>query len=138
MARRLRAGLEVLPFRYGMTLAVGAVVALVLVVAGFMTLGGDPRKRATPGLRTTVNHRPVEAAASPAPPAPTWGAYVPPRKTRPVAVHALTRTVPVPVPVPPRPRPPRTAPRPVTAFTCPPRLKKWIWVWEVCKRRQHG
>jgi hypothetical protein len=131
MARRLWARFEVLPFRYGLALGMAAAVVAALVIAGFMTLGGGPRKEAAPGQ---VSSRPAEAAA---PPAPTWGAYVPPRKVRSTtAVASSPRTT----PASPRSRPTRSSARPSPTTTCPTSLKrtKWQWVWEMCKRKQSG
>ena len=128
MARRLWARFEVLPFRYGMAMAVGTVTAVALLVVGFMTVGGGSREdAAAPG---GASRSPVAAA----PPAPTWGEYVPPRQAKPNPVPARPRTA----SVPPRPRPTHASPRPSSATTCPPGLKKWPWVWEACKRKQSG
>jgi hypothetical protein len=123
MARRLWAKFEVLPFRYGVALAVGTAGAIVLLVTGFVTLGGGPQKS---GALGRVSRSPVEAAV---PRAPTWGAYVPPRHAEPTPVPAHPRTV----SVPPRPRHARRSSNPSSTATCPPSLKKWTWVWEVCK-----
>jgi hypothetical protein len=130
MARRLWAKFELLPFRHGMALAVGTVAAVVLLVTGIMTLtggsGGHPSRGVPPSSRP-----PVEAAA---PPAPTWGTYVPPRRLERTPVPSRTRTV----SLPPRPRPTRSSVRPSTTTSCPASLKRWPWVWEACKRKQNG
>jgi hypothetical protein len=126
MGRRLWARFEVLPFRHGMALATGAVVLAGLLIAGTMTLGGGLAKHTASGR---PSQRPVEAAA---PPAPTWGAYVPPRETKPTPVPARPYIASV------SPRPKHTSPRPTSTVTCPPTLKKWPWVWEMCKRKQSG
>lgn len=129
MARRLWARFEVLPFRYGVALAVGTAGVVVLLVTGFMTLGGDPAKGGAPD---PASRSPVEAAAPPAP--PTWGAYVPPRPAKPTPVPARPRTA----SVPPHPPPTHGSARPTSTVTCPPTLKKWTWVWEMCKHKQTG
>jgi hypothetical protein len=127
VARRLWARFEFLPFRYGMALGAGVVVlAGVLVLA--VTLDGDGSGKA-PVSAGRPGRRPAEAAA---PPAPTWGAYVPPRKARPGTVTARPRTV----FASPRVKPTHASPRP--AVTCPPTLRKWTWLWEMCRRKQNG
>jgi hypothetical protein len=132
MARRLWARFEVLPFRYGLGLGMVAAVVAALVIAGSMMLGGGgPQEKAVPG---PVSSRPAEAAA---PPAPTWGAYVPPRQARSTtAVVSPSKTA----PASPRPRPSRAVTRPSPTTSCPANLKntKWQWVWEACKRKQNG
>jgi hypothetical protein len=129
MARRLWARFEVLPFRYGVALAVGTTGVLVLLVTGFMTLGGGGSdERGAPG---PVSRSPVEAAA---PPAPTWGAYVPPRHVKPSPVPARRRAGSAPT----RSRSAHASKRPSTTATCPPSLKRWTWVWEMCKHGQSG
>ncbi|MGH3380474.1 MAG: hypothetical protein ACRDP6_37635 [Actinoallomurus sp.] len=128
MARRLWTRFEVLPFRYGVALAVGTAGVVVLLVTGFMTLGGGPDEHGAPG---SVRRSPVEAAA---PPAPTWSSYVSPRHAKPSPVPARPRTA----SNPPRPRPTHESTRPSSTVTCPPSLKRWTWVWEMCKRNQSG
>lgn len=128
VARRLWARFETVPFRYGTAALAGTLVVAVLLVAGLLSLGGAERPARSP---RPAGRSPAEAAA---PPAPTWGAYVPPRSARPTRAATLPRTV------APRTRPPeRTAtPRPGSSVTCPPSLKKWSWVWEMCHRRPNG
>jgi hypothetical protein len=126
VARRLWARFEVLPFRYGMALAAGVVALIGLVVGGSLTMGGGSSSGHTAVGRPP--RHPVEAVV---PPAPTWGAYVPPRRTRSTSVPAQ----PYVASVPPRPKPTHATPRPTSTATCPPTLKKWSWVWEMCKRR---
>ena len=132
LARRLWARFEVLPFRYGVAAGVFAVV--VLAVCGFAMLGGGSSTKAGgAGTAGRARHSPrVEAAL---PPAPTWGAYVPPRKPAATPVPARPRIA----SLPPRARPSHAAPRPSPGVSCPPSLKKkWMWVWEMCKRKQTG
>lgn len=129
MARRLWARFEVLPFRYGVTLLAGVFAAAVLVVGGLVTLGGGSSTARTPGR---ASHRPPAEAALPS--APTWGAYVPPRKTKPPPALARPRIA----SIPPRPRTSHAAPRSSPSLTCPPSLRKWTWLWEMCKRKQNG
>jgi hypothetical protein len=128
LARRLWARFEVVPFRYGMVALAGTLAVASMLVAGLLSLGGGegPDRSPRPAGRS-----PVEAAA---PPAPTWGAYVPPRPARPTRVAAIPRTV------VPRTRPPARAgsPRPSSSVTCPPSLKKWSWMWEMCRHRPNG
>lgn len=108
-----------------MALGAGVVVlAGVLVLA--VTLGGGSGK--APASAGRPSQRPAEAAA---PPAPTWGAYVPPRKAKPTTVAALPRTV----SAAPRTKAAHASPRPTVS--CPPTLKKWTWVWEMCHRKQN-
>jgi hypothetical protein len=128
MARRLWARFEVLPFRYGVALAAGTAGVVVLLVTGFVTLGGGPGKSGTPG---PASRSPVEAAV---PSAPTWGAYVPPRQAKPTPVPAHPRTV----SLPPRSRPAHPSAHPSATVTCPPTVKKWMWVWEMCKHKPNG
>lgn len=125
MARRLWARFEVLPFRYGMALGAGVIVLVGVLVSAVALGGGDPGK---PPTRPTVrpSQPPVEAAA---PPAPIWGTYVPPRTTTATAQPARPRTA----PATPRAKPKHASPRPTTS--CPPTLKKWTWVWQMCRRR---
>ena len=131
MARRLWARFEVMPFRYGASLVVGTLAAVVLLVGGLVAWGGGaPDRHGTPG-RARPSHPPQAAV----PPVPTWGAYVPPRKVGgPARVPASPRVL----SVPPRRHPAHAAPRSSPSVTCPPRLKRWTWLWEVCKRKQNG
>lgn len=128
LARRLWARFEVVPFRYGLAALAGTLAVAVLLVTGLLSLGDaeHPARAPRPAGRS-----PVEVAA---PPAPTWGAYVPPRSARPTRVAALPRTV------APRTKPPaRTgSARPRSSVMCPPSLKKWSWVWEMCRHRANG
>ncbi|WP_345458489.1 hypothetical protein [Actinoallomurus oryzae] len=126
MARRLWARFEVLPFRYGVTLLAGTIAAAGLLVAG-LTLGGgshEPAARARPG------RSPAEAA----PPVPTWGAYVPPRRSGPTPVPARPLVTSVPSRTPATHTPSRSNP----ATACPTSLRKWPWIWEVCRRKPNG
>jgi hypothetical protein len=109
-----------------MALGAGVVVlAGVLVLA--VTLGDGSGK--APVSAGRPGKRPAEAAV---PPAPTWGAYVPPRTAEPTTVAARPR----PASAPPRAKPTHASPRPSTS--CPPALKKWTWVWGMCHRKQNG
>jgi hypothetical protein len=129
VARRLWTRFELLPFRYGVALVVGTVAAVVLLVTGVMALGGGSDRRTTPGRPVSP---PVEAGARPA---PTWGSYVPPRGATTVRVPDRTRTV---APSP-RPRPTHAASsRPSPSTTCPTSLRKWSWMWQMCRRKQNG
>jgi hypothetical protein len=101
------------------------MVVLAGVLVSAVALGGGSGKSPASG-GGRPSQRPAEAAA---PPAPTWGAYVPPRRTRPTAVSARPRTV----SVAPRTKPTHASPRPTVS--CPPTLKKWTWVWEMCRRK---
>lgn len=128
MARRLWARFEFLPFRYGMALLTGTVAVVALLVVGVMTLGDESAEETRP---SPVDHSPMEAAV-PAP--PTWGAYVPPRHAKPTPMVVKPHVA----SLPPRPRPTHSSARPSPAITCPPNLKKWMWAWQMCKRRQSG
>jgi hypothetical protein len=110
-----------------MALLAGSLGVVGLLVVGVISVGGGSHERTAAAPRAP--HRtPVEAVA---PPAPTWGAYVPPRRVKPTPVRAR----PLVTSVPERPKPTRTSsPRPTTS--CLASLKKWPWAWEVCKRKQ--
>jgi hypothetical protein len=130
MARRVWAKIELMPFRYGVALAVGTVTMVALLVVGFMVVGGTPRKETPrPGGRS-----PLEAAA---PTAPNWGEHVPPRRARPNETQVGMVRPKTPTPSP-RARASRSAPRPSSTTTCPPNLRKWQWAWAMCKRKQNG
>jgi hypothetical protein len=111
-----------------MALGAGVVVLAGALVLAVTLGGGGPKRAPAPGARPS--QRPAEAAAPPAP--PTWGAYVPPRRTRSTTVSVrprMTSSV-------PRATPTHASPRPTVS--CPPTLKKWTWVWEMCHRRPNG
>jgi hypothetical protein len=104
----------------------------VVVLAGALVLavtlgGGGPKRAPAPGARPS--QRPAEAAA---PPAPTWGAYVPPRKAKATKVATVR---PRTTSGAPHAKPVHASPRP--SASCPPTLKKWTWVWEMCRRKQN-
>lgn len=130
MARHLWARFEVMPFRYGATLVVGTLAAVALLVGGLVSWGGGTPDRHGPPGRARPSH-PAEAAV---PPTPTWGAYVPPREAGSDPVVARPRVL----SVPPSASPTHAAPRSSPGVTCPPSLKRWTWLWEVCKRKQNG
>jgi hypothetical protein len=126
MARRLWARFEVVPFRYGVTLLAGTVVAAGLLVAMLTAGGGSSRDAAA---HPRPSRSPVEAA----PPAPAWGTYVPPRpEPTPVPARPLVTSVPS------HPRATHAPSHSSPATACPTSLKKWPWVWEVCRRRSNG
>jgi hypothetical protein len=126
VVRRLWARFELLPFRYGMALGAGVVVlAGVLILA--VTVSGGSGGASAPAGRPS--QRPAEAAA---PPAPTWGTYVPPRKAKATKVATVR---PRTTSAAPRAKPAHASPRP--SASCPPTLKKWTWVWEMCRRKQN-
>jgi hypothetical protein len=135
MARRLWARFEVLPFRYGLGVGMVAAVVAALVITGFVTLGGEPEKKeARP---RPVSSGPAEAAV---PPAPTWGAYIPPRQARSTTAVVSPSPTQAAKPTSPRSRPARPSTRPSSSSTCPATLKKsqWGWVYEMCRRKQNG
>jgi hypothetical protein len=120
---------EVLPFRRGMMLLAGAVVVPALTVGGLLTLGGGSGKVSSSSPPAPKNHAPVEAAV---PPAPTFGAYVPPRRVK--ASHpaesrknATSSTH--------RKKP---GSHPSATATCPASLKRWPWMWELCRQQNHS
>lgn len=127
MARRLWARFEVLPFRYGVTLLAGAIALTGLLVAG-LTVGGGSHGHVAAHARPS--HRAVEAA----PPDPTWGAYVPPRRPEPTPVPAR----PLVTSEPTSPRATHAPSRSSQATACPTSLKKWPWAWEVCRHKSNG
>jgi hypothetical protein len=127
--RRLWARFEELPFRHGMALLGGALALAGLLVAGVLASGGGSREPAAATPVRPPGNGPVQAAA---PPAPTWGAYVPPRRTRPAVPAPPVR----PVAPSSTPRPRVTHASPTPSVVCPSTLKKWPWAWEACKRKQ--
>jgi hypothetical protein len=133
MARRLWARFEVLPFRYGLGVGMVATVVAALVITGFVTLGGGSPPKKTEARPGPATSGPAEAAM---PPAPTWGAYVPPRQARSTTAVASPSPTPPAKPTSPRSRPARPSARP--SSTCPANLKKtkWGWVYDMCRRKQ--
>ena len=108
-----------------MTLLAAVVLLPVLAVTAFLTLGSGGSADHPASPRPT-HSTPVEAAE---PAAPTWGAYVPPRQVRPSHRTYVRRDAP-----PPRTRPAHPAP----ARVCPTSLRRWPWLWEMCKHNQTG
>ncbi|MDN3352406.1 hypothetical protein [Actinomadura sp. DC4] len=136
MARRLWTRFEFLPFRYGVALGSGAIVLAGVLVLAVTLAGGGSGEPLKPAASTGVqSSRPPAGAA--VPPPPTFGAYVPPRRTKttivPVPRPRVVATTPRPKP---KPAPTHTAPRPT--MSCPPTLKKWSWMWQMCHRRPNG
>lgn len=123
-----------MPFRYGAGLVVGMLATVGLLIGGLVTWsGGTPDGHGAsnghgPRGRARAS-RPVRAAV---PPTPSRGAYPPSRET--VRMPAGTRVLSVPPSTPPAHAAPRSSP----SVTCPPVLKRWTWLWEVCKHQQNG
>ena len=130
VARRLWGWFELLPFHRGVALLASALAVPALVVGGILTLGTGPGSQQD-SSPAPVRHNPVRAAA---PPAPTWGEYVPSRPAKPT--HAPARQPSAPVTAGPRPTRP-ASPRPYRA-ACPPKMKKWPWMWAMCMRKHGG
>lgn len=134
--RRVWDWFELLPFHRGVLLLGGVVIVPMLVVGGVFALGaGGGTERATADPVPTHQR----SARVPDLPERTWGQLIPhrrPRTTTPTGrgarsaaarPHTSTRARPI-API---------GGRPPAAKTCPPSLKRWPWMWQLCKRR-HG
>jgi hypothetical protein len=130
VARRLWGWFELLPFRRGVALLASALAVPALVVGGILMLGPGSGSQKD-SSSAPVRHSPVRAAA---PPAPTWGEYVPPRSAKPTHAPARQRSAPVTAgPRPTRPAGPRSS-----RTACPPGMKKWPWMRAMCMRKHSG
>lgn len=129
LARRLWGWFELLPFHRGVLLLSGVVMVPVLVVGGVLALGaGGGTDRATADPVPT--HQ--KTVRVPDLPERTWGQLIPHRRPKPAssATAVRSRTTPRPHPTA------TTGARSPAATTCPPSMKRWPWMWQLCKRRQ--
>jgi hypothetical protein len=139
---RLWGRFELLPFRRGVTLIAVLVIVPVLIVGGLFAVRGG-------GERDLPRHQ--AAAASPSAREPESEAVEGVERASGdiVASHSV-RSGPKPssaASASPRashsasPRPRRsvtTSPAATPSTRCPTGLKKWSWMWDLCKRRRGG
>ncbi|MEV0406395.1 hypothetical protein [Actinoallomurus sp. NPDC050550] len=132
---RLWGWFELLPFRRGVTLIAVLIAVPALLVGGLFTLHGDgkddgPQPRTAAAAPSARQHDPsaIDRAER------TWGEFVASRSERPASRSASGAPR---VPQSPHSRPAPTT-GPPTGTRCPPELKKWPWMWELCKHRRGG
>ncbi len=128
--KRLWSWFELLPFHRGMLLLGGAVIIPALVIIGAFVLGtgrGADRASAEP----VPTHR--NTVRVPDLPERTWGRLIPYRRPRPTPTPGPTTSM----RSHPTTRPRSTATGRSPAPACPPSMKRWPWMWQLCKRR-HG
>ncbi|GAA4637964.1 hypothetical protein GCM10023196_093850 [Actinoallomurus vinaceus] len=135
---RLWARFELLPFRRGVTLVAVLIAVPALLVGGLLVLDGG-------GKGDRSQHRTAAAAPSARQSDTsamdraqrTWGEFVASRSERPASAsksappRASQSTT-------PHSRPAPTTAAPSTGTRCPPELKKWPWMWDLCKHRRGG
>ncbi|MEV5705312.1 hypothetical protein [Actinoallomurus sp. NPDC052274] len=131
------------PFRRGVTLLAVLIIVPALIIGGLLAVdsggkGDGSRSQAAVATPSAQEHDEdsgtverteralgeivASRSARPAPTASTASAA-------PSASHRASA----------RPRPTRTtAPSPSESTKCPPELKKWPWMWDLCKRRRGG
>jgi hypothetical protein len=112
-----------------MLLLGGVVTVPALVIGGAFVLGtGRSGDRASAEPVPTHRH----TVRIPDLPERTWGRLIPHRRPRPT-----------PTPAPTTAAVPHSTTRPHPTATgrsengCPPSMKRWPWMWQLCKRR-HG
>jgi hypothetical protein len=138
---RLWGRFELLPFRRGMALAAVLIVVPSLIIGGLFAIRGGgngdrPRTQAaaaTPSAGRPDDPNTVERAKR------TWGEIVTSRSVRSTPKPSAKSSSPG-ASQSTSPRPPRThTPGPPFSGTkCPPELKKWPWMWDLCKHRRGG
>ncbi|GAB3987081.1 hypothetical protein GCM10029978_104350 [Actinoallomurus acanthiterrae] len=125
---------ELLPFRRGVTLIAVLIAVPALLIGGLVVLHGGgkgdrPPPRAAAAAPSARQSDPSEIDRAQR----TWGEFVASRSERPASK---------PDPGAPRAtQSPRSRPAPTTgppSTRCPPELKKWPWMWELCKHRRGG
>jgi hypothetical protein len=138
---RLWGRFELLPFRRGVTLIAVLIVVPALVIGGLLAISGGgngdrPRTRvaaATPSSGQPDDSNTVERAER------TWGEIVTSRSVRSTPKPSAKSSAPG-ASQSTSPGPGRTrSPAPSSSGSkCPPELKKWPWMWDLCKHRRGG
>ncbi|MCO5972914.1 hypothetical protein NDW01_31395 [Actinoallomurus sp. WRP6H-15] len=136
--------LELLPFRRGVTLIAVLIIVPAFIIGGLFAVRGggghdDPSRSqaaaATPSARAHGDSGTVAQTER------AFGEIVASRSVHPTArssasaspSHTPTRGTTS------RTRPtPSTRPSPSANTKCPPELKKWPWMWDLCKHRRGG
>ncbi|MCO6006823.1 hypothetical protein NE236_17700 [Actinoallomurus purpureus] len=136
---RLWGWFELLPFRRGVTLLALLIVVPALLVGGLLIVrgggNGDPPRSqavaATPSVRDHDSGT-VERAER------TWGKIVASHSAQATPKSGATASA-SPRATPSTSSRPRRTPIPSSSGTkCPPELKKWPWMWDLCKHRHGG
>jgi hypothetical protein len=137
---RLWGWFELLPFRRGVTLLAVLVVVPVLIVGGILAVRGGksdlPRHRAAAATPSAHDHdsETVEGVQR------ASGEIIASRNVRsgPKPNSATSATPHASHSASPRPRRPRTTAPPTPSTKCPTELRKWPWMWDLCKHRRGG
>jgi hypothetical protein len=132
---RLWGRFELLPFRRGVTLIAVLIAVPALLIGGLVVLHGGgkgdrppPRTAAAAPSARQSDPSTVDRAQR------TWGEFVASRSERPASKSGSAPRA----PQSPLSRPAPTTGQPSTGSRCPPELKKWPWMWELCKHRRGG
>lgn len=130
---------EALPFRRGLTLIAVLIVVPAFVIGGLFAISGGgngdrPRTRAaaaTPSARQPDDSNAVKRAER------TWGEIVTSRSVRPTSKKPSATSSALGASQSTSPRHRNRTPAPSSSGSkCPPELKKWPWMWDLCKHRR--
>jgi hypothetical protein len=144
-ASRVLGWFELLPFRRGVTLIAVLIIVPAFLIGGLFAIrsgghGDHPQPQAaaaTPSAREHEDSGTVRRTER------AFGEIVASRSVRPSAKSdssaSSTSSPKATRGSHSRSRPtPSTRPSPSVSTKCPPELKKWPWMWELCKRRRGG
>ncbi|WP_433180857.1 hypothetical protein [Actinoallomurus sp. CA-150999] len=133
---RLWGRFELLPFRRGVTLIAVLIAVPALLIGGLVVLHGGGKGDRPPSRTAAAAPSARQSDPSAIDRAQrTWGEFVASRSERPASKSASGAPR---APQSPHSRPAPTAGQPSSGTRCPPELKKWPWMWELCKHRRGG
>ncbi|WP_345354702.1 hypothetical protein [Actinoallomurus liliacearum] len=127
-----------------MTLLAVLIIVPALIIGGLLAVGGGgkgDRSQSRAAVATPSARAHDEDSGTVERTERALGEIVASRSARPAPTSASTASASTSASrsARARPRPTRTtAPSPSESTKCPPELKKWPWMWDLCKRRRGG